>query len=336
MMRIAVVIPAHNADRVIAQCLRGCLDQEPPPAEIIVVDDGSTDNTAAYAGAFPVTVIRQPNAGPAAARNRGASAASADLIVFTDADCIPEPGWLRALEGAFENGVAAAGGTYGIANPASRLARIVHAEIRARHDRLPEFVDFLGSFNLACRRDAFEAVGGFDARFRKASAEDNDLAYRLAARGGLLRFVPGAVVRHHHPERLWPYLRTQAGHGYWRMLLYALHPGRARGDRYAGFFEMAGAPYAVALCALLPLVLALGAFGLYLGGAWPHLAAGYLLLAAALPLTHLHMALRMRRHAAASDALCFPLLASARDAARGLGMLRGAWDFMLRRKGLGA
>ena len=113
-------------------------------------------------------------------------------------------------------------------------------------------MDFLGSFNVAYRKAAFEAVGGFDASFPCASGEDNDLAYRLQDVGGRLRFTREAVVAHHHPTRLWPYLRTQARHGYWRMKLYAKHIGRARrGDQYAGMADLAAPPLALLVVALL-------------------------------------------------------------------------------------
>ncbi|MEK7793540.1 MAG: glycosyltransferase family 2 protein, partial [Candidatus Hydrogenedentota bacterium] len=153
------------------------------------------------------------------------------------------------------------GGTYGIANPRSPLARVVHEEIQVRHKRFGDMVDFLGSFNVAYVRQAFDAASGFDEDFRFASAEDNDLAYRLLDNGGVLRFNPNAVVDHYHPERLGPYLQTQMRHGFWRMKLYAKHPRRTSGDQYAGPSALLGPPLALLTLALTIALGATVAFG---------------------------------------------------------------------------
>ncbi len=260
-MRVSVIVPAYNAAATLDACLAACLTQSHSPHEVIVVDDGSTDETAPIARAQGVRVVQQRNAGPAAARNAGAWVAVGDVLAFTDSDCCPRRDWVERLLEAFTPEVAAVGGTYAIANPASRLARLIQAEIAARHAAMPHRVDFLGSFNVAYRRATFERVGGFDERFRHASGEDNDLAYRIDGREQgerLMVFTPHAVVAHHHPERLGAYLRTQARHGYWRVQLYRKHAGRLRrGDRYASPQEMLGAPLScVTLAALVltPLV----------------------------------------------------------------------------------
>ena len=131
---------------------------------------------------------------------------------------------------------------------------MVHEEIAVRHGQFGAEVDFLGSFNVAYRKEAFDAAGGFDDSFTRASGEDNDLAYRLRGAGNVLRFAKDAVVAHYHPECLWPYLRTQARHGYWRMKLYAKHPGRARsGDQYAGPADLAGPPLSLVLLGMAPV-----------------------------------------------------------------------------------
>jgi hypothetical protein len=327
---VGIVVPAYNARDTLERCLEHCLDQSAPAESVVVVDDGSTDDTAAVARRFPVTVLRQPNRGPAAARNLGARHAGADIVAFTDADCFPERDWLARLTAAFEPGVAAAGGTYGIANPEHLLARIVHQEIVERHRRLPREVDFLGSFNVAYRVDAFEAAHGFDEDFRSASGEDNDLAYRLKDAGGALRFVPEARVAHVHPCALVPYLRTQARHGFWRMKLYAKHPRRAAGDRYAGLADLCGAPLALLVIAAAPAaLLSRMVFGPAAASA---AAAGVAALPGVYAATHLPMAARTALHGREMKFLpCQLALAFLRDIARGLGMLCGFAHFVLLR-----
>lgn len=321
-MKASIVIPAYNAGSTLAACLAACCSQSRTPHEVIVVDDGSTDDTARIAAAFPVRYVYQKNAGPAAARNRGAAEATGDILVFTDADCVPEPDWIARLAGAFREHDTAVGGTYGIANPASWLARMIHEEIAVRHAGLNGEVDFLGSFNVAYRREAFEAAGGFDATFRQASAEDNDLAYRLHDRGGTMRFVPEARVAHYHPSRLWPYLRTQQRHGYWRVRLYTKHPHRARrGDRYAGLPDLLMPPCALALACMAPLaMLCPAAAWLWLPG-----CLVYFGLRARLPLALL-------RRTGDARMLAFGLVAALRDVARAAGMASGVWHFIIRRR----
>lgn len=323
-MMASIIIPAHNAAATLAECLTACLEQGYSPKEVIVVDDGSSDDTPRIAGQFPVEFVRQEQQSPAAARNHGARMAKGELLIFTDSDCVPEAHWVRRLADCFEEGVVAAGGTYGIANDRSLLARMVHEEIVMRHRRFGKEVDFLGSFNVAIRRETFERVGGFDESFRAASGEDNDLSYRLRDTGGRLRFAHDAVVRHYHPTRLWPYLKAQARHGFWRVKLYRKHPGRATGDRYAGLVDLAAPPLAglcVALlvCAIVPAL----SFVCLTASA----AIATILLLARLPLPW-HM---MRR---TGDWLMFAFLPVLllRDAARAAGMLWGLWRFVVLRK----
>lgn len=325
-MRTSVVIPAHNAEATLAACIEGCLCQSESACEVIVVDDGSTDETGRVAQAFPVHYVRQDNRGPAAARNRGAQEARGDVIAFTDADCVPDARWLAGLAAGFDEGVVAVGGAYGIVNPGHWLARMVHEEIAARHAHLEGDVDFLGSFNVAYRKAAFDAVGGFDASFPCASGEDNDLAYRLQDVGGRLRFTREAVVAHHHATRLLPYLRTQARHGYWRMKLYAKHIGRARrGDQYAGMADLAGPPLALLVVLLLAGVAASSFFQVGLPLTGPALALVVVVYVG----LRIRMPLDMVRRSGEAGMALFLGVAALRDVARGLGMVAGMVRFFL-------
>lgn len=325
-MLVSIVIPAYNAAKTLEACLRACLDQTYPEMEIIVADDGSTDDTAAIAARLGAQCVRQENRGPAAARNTGARAAHGELVAFTDSDCVPQRDWIEQLVAGFAPGVVAVGGTYGIANPRRLLARLVHEEIFVRHARFGDDADFLGSFNVAYRKAAYDAVGGFDESYRAASGEDNDLAYRLQDAGATLRFRHAAVVAHHHPERLGPYLRTQMRHGIWRVKIYLRHRARVRtGDRYATGAELLTAPAMLVLSSLTPFAAAYTVCYRSL-----EVAGGLAGLLAVLALAHVPMALRMLRASGRIEMLLFPGLALLRDAARGWGMARGFWRFRVR------
>ena len=321
--RVTIIVPAWNAENTIDACVAACQNQSYAPVEVLVVDDGSADATAAIVEKRGVRCIAQANAGPAAARNRGAREGDGEILAFTDSDCIPRRDWIEQLMRAMEqNGAAAVGGAYAIANDNAPLAVFVQEEIALRHEGFRHGTDFLGSFNFAVRREAFDEVGGFDERFTQASGEDNDLAYRLQDIGATFAYAPDAVVAHHHPERLGAYLRTQARHGYWRVHLYAKHPRRARGDRYAGPADMI-APVlvvgAVATLALAPVSLLLG---------FPPLAAMVCSIAAladamALGILRLPWAQRVAARSPLLGAYRCLGIIMLRDAARAAGMLRG-------------
>src|SRR5688572_16174609 len=98
MPAVSVIVPARDAADTIAKTLTALANQRVDAAyEVIVVDDGSTDETASIAaGADGVQLVAGDGEGPGPARNAGAAAASADLLAFTDADCVPRTGWLEA------------------------------------------------------------------------------------------------------------------------------------------------------------------------------------------------------------------------------------------------
>jgi len=234
-MKISVVIPAYNAESTIGQAVAQSFAQAKGGLEIevIVVDDGSNDNTAEVSESAGARVIRQHNSGPASARNRGWESAGGRFVCFTDADCIPSPDWMiNLLEGFTDMTVGAVAGSYDIANDNSWLARCVHQEIIERHSRMGSSIRAFGSYNVAIPRYVLEATGGFDPSYRTASGEDNDLSYRIIQKGWRIAFRPQAKVAHHHPERLWRYLKEQYRHGFWRAKLYKEHPNMIGGDDY--------------------------------------------------------------------------------------------------------
>jgi hypothetical protein len=242
------------------------------------------------------------------------------VVLFTDADCVPERDWARKLAVALDADHAVATGSYGIANPGNHLADLVHAEIRWRHSRFASDVEFAGSYNLAMRREALLAVAGFDESFPVPSAEDNDLSYRLHDAGFRIRFVPEAIVAHHHPSSLGRYLREQERHGFWRVVLYALHPKRLKGDQYAGWADLAAPP----LAALAGISLLLG---LFVHGALVTAAV----CTAAVFLLHVWLAVRVALFARSPRFLSLAAIGTVRAFARSWGMCRGCGALLSRR-----
>jgi glycosyltransferase involved in cell wall biosynthesis len=249
-MNFSIIIPAYNSATTLPACLEACRNQDyGTPFEVIVVNDGSTDRTAEIAGHYPAVCISQDNAGPAAARNTGWRRATGSIICFTDADCVPESGWLRRIDREFSREQAAAvGGGYTYKNPGV-WGSAIHREISRRHAGMQGYTNFLGSFNLSVQRAALEKIGGFNETYLRASGEDNDLSYRLAQQGCKLFFNPEITVEHRHYWTLAGYLRSQLRHGYWRMKLYREHPKMRSGDAYAGGPEFLLPPLAMAAVA---------------------------------------------------------------------------------------
>ncbi len=236
MLRVSIVIPVYNRASLIGPVIEALLDQTYKPFEIIIVDDGSTDNTERIVSSYQVKYIYQENRGPAAARNRGFRESGGDIIAFIDSDCIAKKDWLENLIKGFDFAeVGAVAGSYDIANPESLLSRLIHEEIKWRHSGFKRYIRAFGSYNVAIRREVFEKVGGFDETYRTASGEDNDLSYRILKAGYKIRFMPDALVAHYHTENLFKYLKEQYRHAFWRMKLYKEHPDMIRGDDYTKF-----------------------------------------------------------------------------------------------------
>jgi glycosyltransferase involved in cell wall biosynthesis len=220
---ISVVVPAYNAAATIGQCLAALAHQTVPREryEVIVVDDGSRDETAAIARAAGVPVLTQEHVGAASARNRGVAASRGELLLFTDADCVPAPDWIEQLSAPFADPrVAGAKGTYATRQRAL-TARFVQLEYEDKYDRLRRqaVIDFVDTYSAAYRREAFEAAGGFDPEIH--FAEDQEFSFRLAARGARLVFAPLAVVEHRHAGSPLAYARKKFMGGYWKFRVTA-------------------------------------------------------------------------------------------------------------------
>jgi len=318
---ISIIVPAYNAEDTLADCLSALEAQTLPGGqyEIIIVDDGSSDGSADIARRYDVRLIQQPNAGPAAARNRGAQAARGELLLFTDADCAPAPDWVRRMLVPFRNPeVAGAKGVYRTRQKAV-VARFVQLEYESKYARMThqDHIDFVDTYSAAYRRDIFLANGGFDDRFPTASVEDQEFSFRLARKGYRLVFVPRAAVYHRHDATPGEYWRRKFNIGYWKALLLRWHPERAVRDSHTPQVLKVQIGLLGLLIALLPLALF-----------WS-LARWAVLTAAAL--FALTMAPFLFRTVARDPAViaAAPFLLSLRALALGTGLLAGFIRFYL-------
>jgi glycosyltransferase involved in cell wall biosynthesis len=198
---ISAIIPAYNHARFLAQAIESALAQTLPPVEVIVVDDGSTDETAEvlarYAGR--IRVIHQANRGVAAARNAGAAAAVGDYLAFLDADDVWAPGKLAA-----QTARLLAEPDLGLVHCSEEQIDAAGATLGYLYDGLEGWVieEFLlfrraiirgGGSGALIPSAVFQAVGGFDERL--STSADWDLYCRIAARYRI-GFVPEALLRY--------------------------------------------------------------------------------------------------------------------------------------------
>ena len=267
-MDASVIIPAYNSKKSIRACIEALKNQDFTGSfEIIVVDDGSGDSTAKIAESSGAKVLRQENAGPAKARNLGAKKAGGEMLVFTDADCVPGKNWLREMLKPFSGEkIAGVQGAYRTRQE-SLVARFAQAEIEERYERMKRFserLDWIGSYSAAYRKKDFFEAGGFDESFPKASGEDPELSFKMHKAGKKLVFNPKAVVFHAHPDSVWKYFRTKFYRAFYRALLYDKHRDKIIKDSYTpnGVKVQILAGYTgIALLFVLP---ALYFYGLYL------------------------------------------------------------------------
>ena len=212
------------------------MNQSIPRAEyeVILVDDGSSDDTAELARRFEVQVVVQENRGPATARNVGAKMAKGDVLVFTDSDCTLDVDFLKYMISPIESGdVVGVQGRYRT-KQTPFMARFGQVEIETRYKRMERtpFIDFIGTYAAAYQRDIFLGQGGFDTEFSMASGEDSEFSFALHRLGHKMIFESRAIVYHLHPESFRHYVRVKFYRGYWRARLYRKHPGKAVKDSY--------------------------------------------------------------------------------------------------------
>ncbi|MEO0586583.1 MAG: glycosyltransferase family A protein [Planctomycetota bacterium] len=200
---LAVVIPARNAADTIDRCLDAVLDAQPTPDQVVLVDDGSTDDTTARAQHRGVAIVQggTPDAplGPALARNRAVDQLRTDLVAFVDADCVVAPDALTRLADAMADHprLGAAFGSYDAHPPGRHLAgqykNLLH---HVTHQAAPTEVHTFWSGLGIVRREAFQQIGGFCPRFTQPAIEDIDLGARLRASDWSIRVVPDAQCAH--------------------------------------------------------------------------------------------------------------------------------------------
>ncbi|MBV8492225.1 MAG: glycosyltransferase [Alphaproteobacteria bacterium] len=227
--RVSVVVCSYNAERTMEACLASLETLDYPDYEVIVVNDGSTDGTLEIAERFPFCrIISQPNMGLSAARNVGAGAATGEIVAYTDSDCVADPDWLTYLVAKMETSNLAACGGPNFPPPEESLvpAAVAVSPGGPTHVLISdEVAEHIAGCNMAFRRHALLALGGFDPLYR-AAGDDVDICWRFQDAGYTIGFSAAAVVWHFRRNTVGAYLKQQRGYGKAEALVYAKHPFR--------------------------------------------------------------------------------------------------------------
>jgi len=204
---VSIIIPTYNREDKIGNCLESVTNVDYPKnkIEIVVVDDGSIDQTKEIVTKFPVKFLRQKHKGPAMARNNGIEHSRGKIIVFTDSDCVVPRGWLKGLVAGFaDKKVAGVGGSI---NHIDNSFAVKYEQYR-RYLLYGDLKDnifsngfrYLPTCNLAIRRSIIDKVGLFDVTFGYAAAEDVDFCYRIFRAGGVVTYKPNVKIKHYHAQ----------------------------------------------------------------------------------------------------------------------------------------
>lgn len=215
---ISIIIPTFKRPRQLAACLQSmsALNYPQERLEIIVINDGGE---AAQIEAFVEKYencrgYTQANAGPAAARNAGASLAQGQFLAFIDDDCRPDPDWLTHLAAQLvQNPDCLAGGrtVNNVPNNYAAASQLLIDYLYDYYNR--ETAVFFTSNNMAMSAARFQQVSGFDTTFSLAAGEDRDFCDRWRLAGQELVYVPTAVIYHQHHLTLSTFWRQHFNYG---------------------------------------------------------------------------------------------------------------------------
>jgi GT2 family glycosyltransferase len=209
---LSVVVPVHNSARTLERCLSAIAAQLVPGDELIVVDDGSTDDVRSVAIRFNAALIRlEPSSGPAAARNRGADRATRPALLFVDADVVLHADAIQ--RGRAQLGDPSIDGVIGSYDDSPECrTRVSQFKNLAHHYFHQSAGGRVGSFWSGCgfiKREVFQAAGGFDeGRFSRPSIEDVELGWRITDLGGQVVLNPQIQGTHLKCWTLWSLIKT--------------------------------------------------------------------------------------------------------------------------------
>ncbi len=216
---VSVIVPTRDRPAALRDCLRALEAQTFERYEIVVVDDGSRDARSVATiveGVARARLVRADGRGPAAARNRGAAAATGPFLCFTDDDCAPSPAWIASMHDALADGARAVAGPTRNATTQNRYAAasqsITNHLVESSFDPARASVSFAPTSNLACAVTTWQDVP-FDEDYPAAAGEDRDWCSRARALGIEIRYASSATVDHRPDLSARTFWRQQMRYG---------------------------------------------------------------------------------------------------------------------------
>ena len=205
-MRVSVIICAYNASKTIDLCLNSILKQDFPDYEVIVVDDGSSDNTREKVKKYPVQLVSNVHGGSSAARNAGFKASKGDILVFVDSDCVAKKDLIAKLIEPLKNpkiGVTQA--WWEVANEDKLVSTLIFKtyEYFTRNLKYP---DFLWTYCFAAKREVLQKLGMFNIVWKRV--EDTDFSYKVIKEGYRIYLMKEVRIAHFFRETLLAHLRV--------------------------------------------------------------------------------------------------------------------------------
>ena len=242
----SIIIPSYNRPTQLQSCLASLtqLDYPRDRFEVIVVDDGSDQPldsvVAGFTNQLTLNLIRQTNAGPAAARNHAAQQAQGQYLAFTDDDCQPATDWLQALAACFRTAPDRIVGGRTVnalsENPYSTTSQNIISMGYAHYNAVPEQARFFASNNMVVPADRFRELGGFDESF--TTSEDRELCDRWLHQGYHMTYAPDVIIYHAHPMTLRSFWKQHFSYG---RGAFRFHQARAK--KGWGNFQIEGNYY---------------------------------------------------------------------------------------------
>jgi len=242
----SVIIPSYNRPKQLAACLESLTQLEYPRDrfEVIVVDDGSDSPldtvVAPFKDSLNLRLIRQNNAGPAAARNGAAQQAHGKYLAFTDDDCRPATNWLQALENCFTatpDRIVGGRTVNALAdNPYSTTSQNIISMGYAHYNAIADQARFFASNNMVVPAERFRELGGFEESF--TTSEDRELCDRWLHQGYQMTYAPEVVIYHAHPMTLRSFWKQHFSYG---QGAFRFHQTRA--EKGWGNFQIEGNYY---------------------------------------------------------------------------------------------
>jgi len=224
----SVVIPVLNRESDIGECIESLLNQNFPSSkfEVIIVDNGSTDDTLKVIKHYPVKCVLEKKKGPGAARNAGIRYARGEYLAFMDSDCVAEASWLNAF-GRFveKREVWLAGGLTIGYSPGSALQRFLAGEegpVKIKYNLHRK--NFVSSHNMIIKKELFNEIEGFKEEF--IAGEDLDICWRAEKKTKKTGICDKAVVRHKYKKGINQLIRQRYTWGYYTGLLNERHPDK--------------------------------------------------------------------------------------------------------------